>query len=219
MGMANPKRPAGDGADDGIGGEPPPVPSSRPNPEKARRRREAAGLFAALRPGDRRVLDQALNQRILAHLSGLVPGLLLGFHPLPDEPDITSALRQWLRAGGRLALPAWSGGQGMNFRLVTDLTRDLEPGKCGIRTPKASLTEADPGEAVAVLAPGRAFSETRQRLGRGAGCYDVLFSFRKLLKIGIAYDFQIFPALPADPWDISMDAILTPTRIIAQREG
>lgn len=189
---------------------------SRPNPEKTRWRQAVGGLFALLQPAKRQLFDQALNQRILARLSGLVPGLLLGFHPLPDEPDITSTLRHWLQSGGRLALPDWSGGCGMTFRLVTDLRRDLVSGKGGILTPKATLEEADPGLATAVLVPGRAFSEERHRLGRGAGCYDVLFSFRKLLKIGIAYDFQVFPVLPADPWDVRMDAILTPARTIGE---
>lgn len=186
------------------------------HPEKTRWRKAVTELFSLVPPPGRKSLDSSLNQRLADYLSGVAPGLALGFFPLPDEPDITPALGEWLRRGGRLALPVWHGGSGMAFRLVTDLERDVEPGKSGILTPKPALEEADPRQATLALVPGRAFGEDRLRLGRGAGCYDVLFSFRKLLKIGIAYDFQIFPVLPADAWDVPMDVILTPARTIVE---
>ena len=113
-----------------------------------------------------------------------------------------------------MALPLWSGERDLSFRMIGDLDRDLRPGRAGILEPAPRLAEAETGCPAVALTPGRAFSESRQRLGRGAGCYDHLFFRRKLIKIGVCYDFQIFPDLPCGDHDVPMDMVLTPERVV-----
>lgn len=185
-----------------------------PNGDKHAWRRHITSLFASVDPAERALADANLNSRLEAYCASLAEGVLFAFAPLPDEPDITPFLRAWLRGGCELALPAWAGGREMEFRLVRDLDHDLTPGKGGIGVPRAVLPAVNGDAAVAIVTPGRAFGEDRLRLGRGAGCYDALFLNRKKLKIGVCYDFQVFPSVPGGEGDVPVDVIVTPARVI-----
>ncbi len=61
-----------------------------------------------------------------------------------------------------------------------------------------------------VVVPGVAFDKQGNRLGRGKGCYD---SFLKKLpddvvSIGLAFDFQILPSIPATSTDVSVHRVI-----------
>ncbi|MDR1613378.1 MAG: 5-formyltetrahydrofolate cyclo-ligase [Planctomycetota bacterium] len=172
-------------------------------------------MFALIDPDSRRELDAGLNHRLSDLLTRSMEGTLLGFSALPDEPNIGVTLRAWLSGGGMLALPAWRGGEKMALRLVRNLDHDLRPGRAGILEPREDLPECAPDAVKTAIVPGRAFSETGMRLGRGAGCYDALLTGCGMRKIGVAYDFQVFPALPGGESDRLMDLIATPGRLVA----
>jgi len=82
-----------------------------------------------------------------------------------------------------------------------------------------------------VILPLVAFDSQGHRLGMGGGFYDRTFAHHseptshskkhrhfsrcrrtrlKPLRLGLAYDFQRVPALPAQKWDVSIHAVLTP---------
>jgi len=59
-----------------------------------------------------------------------------------------------------------------------------------------------------------AFDHQGHRLGLGGGYYDrTLENIKKINPqtkiIGLAYSLQEVPMVPADPWDVCLDAILT----------
>jgi 5-formyltetrahydrofolate cyclo-ligase len=61
-----------------------------------------------------------------------------------------------------------------------------------------------------VIVPGVAFDRRGNRLGRGKGCYD---EFLKTLSpdtasIGLAFDFQILPDIPATETDVNVRRVL-----------
>jgi 5-formyltetrahydrofolate cyclo-ligase len=67
-----------------------------------------------------------------------------------------------------------------------------------------------------VLAPLVGFDHSGNRLGMGGGFYDRSFGYllnrkhwRKPRLIGLAYDFQLMPQLPAQPWDVPLTAVAT----------
>jgi len=66
-----------------------------------------------------------------------------------------------------------------------------------------------------VLVPGLAFSMDGHRLGFGKGYYDNFFlDFPNLIRLGIAYDFQIcISSWAPEPHDQQMDYTLTPSSI------
>jgi 5-formyltetrahydrofolate cyclo-ligase len=57
-----------------------------------------------------------------------------------------------------------------------------------------------------VIVPGVAFDKQGNRLGRGKGYYDCLLNkIPKAPSIGLAFDFQILPHLPATTEDVSVN--------------
>ncbi len=68
--------------------------------------------------------------------------------------------------------------------------------------------------------PGVAFDVRGRRLGRGGGWYDrTLAPFDVAWRLGLAFDFQVVPALPAEPWDVGMHAIVTERRVLGTGSG
>ena len=70
-----------------------------------------------------------------------------------------------------------------------------------------------------VIVPGIAFNEKGGRIGFGKGYYDKFFSERekmgdKILKISLAYDFQIDNCFKEEEHDKNVDMIVTEKRII-----
>lgn len=66
------------------------------------------------------------------------------------------------------------------------------------------------------LVPGIVWDEGGYRIGFGGGYFDKLLSQRRKdsYAIGLAYDFQVLPALHPDPWDEPVDLVVTEKRMI-----
>ena len=65
------------------------------------------------------------------------------------------------------------------------------------------------------LTPGVGFSMDGGRIGHGAGYYDRYFEKHpRLLRVGIAYEFQIVDHIPTEVTDIPLQWIVTPDRTI-----
>lgn len=62
-----------------------------------------------------------------------------------------------------------------------------------------------------VIAPGIAFDKNKSRLGRGKGYYDRFFINKRIVKIGVGFDFQLLESIPVNQFDIKMDKIITPS--------
>ena len=62
------------------------------------------------------------------------------------------------------------------------------------------------------IIPGRAFSSTGKRLGRGKWYYDrflIQWQYKNSKKLGLCYNFQILDNIPTQSHDISMDSIIS----------
>ena len=72
-----------------------------------------------------------------------------------------------------------------------------------------------------MIAPLVAFDLQGHRLGTGGGYYDRTFAFlhelaiRKPDMMGLAYAAQQAPQIPSDPWDITLNSVVTEQSIIA----
>ena len=61
-----------------------------------------------------------------------------------------------------------------------------------------------------IVVPGVAFDRKGNRLGRGKGYYDRLLpQIPSAYKAGICFSFQIVEEIPAEPFDICMDEVIT----------
>lgn len=94
---------------------------------------------------------------------------------------------------------------------------ELLPGFAGIPEPDlpdsrlASIDDSD----VAVI-PGAVFDLSGNRIGYGAGYYDILLASRKkrFPLVALAYEEQIVHPIPSEKHDVRVDVIVTDKRVI-----
>lgn len=95
----------------------------------------------------------------------------------------------------------------------------LVPGRFGIPEPTSGAPLREGTRDAVFVVPGLAFDLEGVRLGRGGGWYDrVLARYPEAVRVGLAYEFQVLPRLPAASWDVRMDALVTEARVLAVRD-
>lgn len=67
----------------------------------------------------------------------------------------------------------------------------------------------DPSGLDLVIVPGRAFTASGIRIGRGLGYYDRFLANLNIPTISLAFSFQIFPELPTEKHDISIPKVIS----------
>jgi 5-formyltetrahydrofolate cyclo-ligase len=136
---------------------------------------------------------------------------------------MASALEVARRAGQQVALPRFVPEENVYCAaLLSENFETLLPGAFGILEPPVSSAIIPLNQLDFVLVPGVAFDLSGRRLGRGKGFYDRLLAnvnSSDCIKCGIAADEQIVAGIPAEPHDISMDLLLTPTRCLVMTPG
>ena len=118
------------------------------------------------------------------------------------------------KAGKKVAVPKTYKKPLMDFCYIKSFD-DLAITKFGILEP-ISNDIADDKNAL-ILMPGLAFDENFNRIGYGGGYYDKYLadhSSNNFLKVALAFDFQIVPYIETNEYDMKVDAIITPSRII-----
>ena len=137
------------------------------------------------------------------------------YSPIQNEVDTGRLLDHALASGKRVFLPRWL-GQEFGFGQIASRS-ELVAGRLGILEPIGTpgLADADKQNSL-VFVPGVVFDTRGNRLGRGAGYYDrLLAQFDGITRIaGLAYEFQIVEAVPAQEWDYGMHFIVTEERTI-----
>ncbi len=167
---------------------------------RAKRRDFARTRGTALFPPD------AASLRPLTDL--LSPSLCLaGYVAMGSEADPAGVLAQWHQCHQPLALP-WIGPDAGPMLFRQWLPGDpLEMAAAGFAQPLIAAPLARPD---VLLIPLLGFDRAGNRLGQGAGYYDrALAQMPHALRIGLGWSVQEFAELPADPWDMPLDAILT----------
>ncbi|XID92882.1 5-formyltetrahydrofolate cyclo-ligase [Paenibacillaceae bacterium WGS1546] len=155
------------------------------------------------------------------------PLRLCAYSPFRSEASPVPLLAEcWDRGDAVFAPRTLPGNGGMELRRVESLA-DWMPGRWGVPEPNPHTTRlGEPDEPLdVVLVPGLAFGESGGRLGYGGGYYDRFYAARSetngnTLWIGFAYEAQVVEgALPAEPHDLSLDALATDERMIWFRKG
>ncbi len=131
----------------------------------------------------------------------------------------TKELVEWAIANGkRLVVPISDrANKLLIFSQVKSPERELERGSYGIPEPKEEFRRPVPLEAAdLMLVPGVAWDKSGYRIGYGAGYYDRSINAMRtrVMKIGLAYEFQLVPKVPRSHYDGRVDKIATERRII-----
>ena len=181
------------------------TPEFAPSPIPVRHRAEAEGIASQVRA-------------LASSMGGVaLPAL---FVPTPLEPDMSLALGLFERAllpvlldeaGAPLGEPHW--GLWEAGRALMTLGRPpAQPD--GEARGAESLKEAD-----LIVIPALAASADGTRLGQGGGWYDRALMHRSpdTPVVAAIFDDEVMEAriIPAEPHDVPVDAIVTPTRTIA----
>ncbi len=188
---------------------------------KAELRTRLVGKRERLHDHQRRRLDRRICTHLLRFLDERDCLNLAAFHRFRGEPDLMPALEALHHAGRRVFLPVVREKR-MRFRHWSPASR-MENNRFGIPEPVMGV-ECPPERLELVLMPLVAFSAAGTRLGMGAGFYDRAFSFALddpgsgPILVGAAYSLQEIDILPADPWDVPMDAVITDRGLRVFRE-
>ena len=184
--------------------------------KKASLRAEAAALRKQAWTGKGASAGHVLARRGLSFMDAITAAAAVaGYYPIRFELDPLPLLHALHKKGHTIVLPVAQPGPALTFRGWIP-GEPLELGKHGLKQPGGTCREVVPS---IVLVPLLAFDRAGNRLGYGAGYYDVaLRNLRRLgtmTAIGIGFDEQEFPELPREPQDEPLNYVLTPTRVIA----
>jgi 5-formyltetrahydrofolate cyclo-ligase len=178
---------------------------------RARLRRSLRTRRAAQPLADRAADARRIAGHLLAQIESLHPRSLAAYWADEGEPDLGPLLEEAHRRGVGLALPVPSGRTLHFVRWSPGVP--LRTARFGIPVPESGL-RIEPTELDWVLVPLVAFTMRGQRLGRGGGFYDRTFARRTPgvcpLLVGVAYAWQEVESLPRAPWDVDLDAVVTP---------
>lgn len=138
---------------------------------------------------------------------------VLGFAPMPAEIDVWPVLAHALADGKVVSLPRYDPATaGYVAAQVGNLEQDVVSGAFGLREPVAGCPVWPWNQLDFILVPGLGFDSGGRRLGRGKGYYDRMLSTATGVFCGVAMDWQMKPAIPAETHDAHLACILTPTR-------
>jgi len=186
---------------------------------KVQLRRDAVVRRDALPADQRAAAAAAIAARPLPVT--VAPGAVVsGFSPLKSEINPVPLMRAFAAAGAQLALPVVAGkGKPLTMR-AWNFGDPLESGVWGIREPRADAPEVFPD---VLIVPLLAFDRSGQRIGYGAGYYDMtigrLRTMKPVIAIGLAYAAQEVDRVPQTPRDAALDIVLTEREIIDFRIG
>jgi 5-formyltetrahydrofolate cyclo-ligase len=184
-----------------------------PSPTKSQLRSEAMSRrrerVRALPPGLRTELENKLAEIILPHVAGA--GVVAAYHPMRDE---ISPLELLERLDGQTPALPWFADR--DSRMMFRRAPATEAGPWGVLQPPPDAAALAPDIVIVplVLADRRG-----TRIGQGKGHYDrALAHLREggqIFTIGVGWEEQILDeAIPADPWDMPLDALATPAEWI-----
>jgi 5-formyltetrahydrofolate cyclo-ligase len=145
--------------------------------------------------------------------------IVSGFSAMKSEINPVPLMRRLADAGARLALPVVAGrGRPLTMRAWA-FGEPLGSGVWGIREP---LPEAPEVDADLLIVPLAAFDRSGNRIGYGAGYYDMtinrLRGLKPVLAVGLAFAAQEVAAVPVTPRDARLDLVLTEHEVIDCRE-
>jgi 5-formyltetrahydrofolate cyclo-ligase len=182
-------------------------------------RKAAFARRDALPAAERQAAAEAIAARPFP--LSIAPGAIVsGFSPLKTEINPLPLMRKLAAAGASLALPVVAGrGKPLIMRSYA-FGQALNEGVWGIREPKDDAPEVDPDILIVPLA---AFDRRGNRIGYGAGYYDMtisrLRSLKAIVAVGIAYAAQEVAEVPTTARDARLDLVLTEREVIDFRKA
>lgn len=199
---------------------------AQPTAEVRAARRRLRELRLGLSPAERSAADQAIRAT-LAGLGVFRRGRHVALYlPMRGEVDLRPCIGAGHRQGARVYVPriASHRRRRMLFAPWTDGAA-RRTNAFGIVEPRSVAGARPVLRLDVVVLPLVGFDSRGNRLGMGAGYYDRALRrrlrpaarWRRPRLIGVAYACQQLPAIPASPWDVPLDLVVTERGVIVPR--
>lgn len=183
-------------------------------PSKNELRLQMKSRLAALEPQEYQDLNRSMYSNFIKLKFLKEISNIMIYYSVRNEVDTVAIINYLLENGKTVALPVCTLERDLKAAVINDLG-ELQPAAFGLREPGSGAPLLDNDKLELIVIPGVVFDGIGNRLGHGAGYYDrFLFKIPRAFKMGLAYDFQLIPTLPAESHDIRMNGILTPSRYL-----
>ena len=169
----------------------------------------------AISAEQRLLWDKQLAEKIMAWWSVKRINTIGVYWPMRGEPDLHAAFASLAELGVQLALPVVvSDNAPLKFYAWTPGDSVIKD-RYGAAVPADLHTEL---QAHALIIPCLGFNQQRFRLGYGGGFYDrTLALIPRPQTIGVAYT-NAETTFAADPYDVALDMVMTPTTTFSRNQ-
>jgi 5-formyltetrahydrofolate cyclo-ligase len=183
---------------------------------KTEARAEARRRLDAVAPEEREGAGVAIAGFLWQLPEVRAAGTMLLYAALPGEVPTAAFAAEARRRGTRLIYPRCLPERRMALHLVGDDEQLETGGSYGILEPPPACPIVHVEEVDVALIPGLAWDRAGTRLGRGAGYYDRLLADPawRGFRCGIFLSAQELPGLPAGPWDVPLQAVVTEAGVL-----
>ena len=143
---------------------------------------------------------------------------IYGYLPYNQEVRTQPIIRRAWADGKRVAVPRVLSKGVMEFYYIDSFDGFIRSSFGVPEPPEDPAKLADESDFL-LLMPGLAFDRAHNRVGYGGGFYDRYIERKqragaRIFKPALAYDFQIVDSIPANDFDVRVDAVLTENGII-----
>jgi len=163
---------------------------------------------------DKDELSQRICATFMAQPEYAAARTVLFYADVRSEVRTRHSLPAALQSGKRIVVPYCVNNE-LELFLLTGM-EELAVGMYKILEPRAELRTLPakriaPSELDLIMVPGVAFDRGGARMGHGFGYYDRLLQHARpdAPLVGLAFECQLFPAIPTQAHDIFMDKIIT----------
>jgi 5-formyltetrahydrofolate cyclo-ligase len=194
---------------------------SSPPPPKQVLRETMLAARLRLGPDERAARSRAACDRLVALPEFRAARCVALYASIGAEVDTGPIARAGAAAGKQLAWPRLAAGS-RQLEFAACAPEDLLTGPRGTREPPPAAPPVPLDALDLVVVPGVAFDELGWRLGRGGGYYDATLAALPVhvLRVALAFDLQLVPAVPGEAHDAAVHLVVTEARLVrAPRPG
>ncbi len=171
----------------------------------------------AITPSEKKEKDVLIRQRLLALPEFNIAKTILFYASFKTEVDTISIIEESLKSGKAVLVPKVDKANHILRIYEIKGLKEISPGYMGIPEPSLSSDRLrEINDVDLVIVPGVGFDRSGNRLGYGAGYYDILLSrIRGIVPIvALAYTEQLLDSIPSQKHDIKVDMIVTDEQVI-----
>jgi 5-formyltetrahydrofolate cyclo-ligase len=175
---------------------------------KAALRVKAHAARAALSPSERASAAAAACRHFFEHVPLTAGQVVAAYWRIRDELDCQPILIRLMDSGQPVVLPVVTGAEAPLQMRVWEPGASLYEAGFGTLAPSELAPQMEPD---IVLMPLLGFDDDGTRLGYGGGYYDRTLAglSRRPQLIGLAFSAQELDAIPREPHDVALDAVIT----------